>query len=451
MPLPFLAGLLLAASTAAAAPITPETAAERLHRKGVHCMDVIERPKCAIEKFEALLAEDTRQRELLTDGLLRLIDLYEDADREEDIPPLLRRFWDAGGSSRRSTGHLPFSARFMPSTLNVLINIDPPRVLASDLIARGGPDLQDYLFTCDEVLRHDIEIRHRWQRAAVKAAAEGRQTWQVFYEGIDRDRERRERYNARQEAKPQPERERPPLLLSLSCPLGLALGLRDTSQWRRMTGAGHHSDQDLAVAIFQVDGLEARLDEALKAGRLLDAGGGRFRLPAFEYGDRTIVITSLDRDELVAAPEELLGPMQQARRKRRREMNRELERLAAKVPRDTGAFMVMNQAALQAVGFRKVKRKALRNMLQAVLPRPTGLQVAAVVGTTVGLFTRVPTDHAVRGRMLVNLANAYVTRGADPESSRWLEDLDIAEATDRRALLASYVLTMARLEEILWD
>src|SRR5690606_13674560 len=38
-----------------APPVRHETAAETLHRKGVHCMEVIERSACAIDNFEALL------------------------------------------------------------------------------------------------------------------------------------------------------------------------------------------------------------------------------------------------------------------------------------------------------------------------------------------------------------------------------------------------------------
>lgn len=53
---------------AASAPVH-ESAVQRHHRKGVHCMDVIERSKCAIEQFEAVLDEDTRERELVTDAI----------------------------------------------------------------------------------------------------------------------------------------------------------------------------------------------------------------------------------------------------------------------------------------------------------------------------------------------------------------------------------------------
>ena len=129
-----LPGLLLAGLSGGPAELSPaihETGAERLHRQGVHCMDVIERSECAIEHFEALIDEDTRQRELVTDALLRLMTLYRREGRPEDIGPLLRKFWDAGGG-RRASGHLPYSARFLPPELDMMINLDPPRVLGRE-------------------------------------------------------------------------------------------------------------------------------------------------------------------------------------------------------------------------------------------------------------------------------------------------------------------------------
>lgn len=460
-----LVGLLLATltaePTAAPAPTpTPkkaESGAERLHRKGVHCMEEIERPECAIESFEALLDEDTRQRELVTDGLLRLLVLYRRTGREDAIAPLLRRFWDAGGG-RRSSGHVPYSARFLPSELNMMINIDPPRMLATALMERGGANLRDYLFTCDDVRRNDIEIEQRWRRAAREAAEQGRQAWEVYYEKHDaeqaRDRKRQAAADERAaRSNAGDERDLSPLVFELACPLGAALELPDNGAWRRITGVSHHREQDKTVAIYQLDGLDARIASAVRAGRLVADGPGRWRLPDFEYGEHDVRLVSLDKDELLAAPAALLGPIEEARRKRKRRMNGELERLVNAIPRDTGMFVVLNQAALRELGFGGVQRRSVRTMLEAVLPRPKGLQVAAIGGDSLAFFTRVPTDTAVRGRMLVSLANAFLARSADgdAEAAKWIEDLDVAEASDRKAVLASYVITAARLEEILWD
>jgi len=451
-----LAGLaLVATTTASAAPEIHETAAERMHRQGVYCMDVIERSECAIGHFEDLLDHDTRQRELLTDAMLRLMTLYRREGREEDISPLLRRFWDAGGE-RRSRGHVPYSARFIPTELNMLINVDPPRILDSPLLERNA-DFRDYLFTCDPVLRHDILFEHRWRNAAKKAAEQKRETWEVFYEDFDERSEAKRDYErkreARADAKGEEEPDPPPLVFELACPLGAALGQPDNSTWRRMTGASHHRERDKVVAIFQLPELETHMAAAVKEGRMVREGPGRWRLPEFEYGEQSIRFASLDLDELVAAPVALLDEMEAARRKRKRRMNRELDRLVAKVPRDTAMFVVLNQAALRELGFGEMERRSARGMLEALLPRPKGLQVAAVFGEGIGMFTRVPTNSALKGRMLIGIANSLLARSAedDPEAARWIEGLDIAEASDRKALLASYVVSAARLAEILWD
>lgn len=440
------------AAAPAPAPKVGETAVERLHRKGLWCEE-LERNECAIESFEAVLDEDTRQRELVTDALLRLIVLYRRTGRPDDIAPLLRRFWEAGGG-RRATGHVPFSVRFLPSELDMMINIDPPRLLASTLLQRGGPELRDYLFTCDDVRRNDIEITQRWRRAEQDAAAQGRQTWEVYYEKWDEEQARDRKREARREQKQDDDdRDGPPLLFELACPLGAALEVPDNAGWRRMTGVSHHREREKTAAIFQLDDLDAKLAAAVKAGRLLTDGPRRYRLPELEYRGLQVRLVSLDRDELLAVPVAMLTPIEEASKKRKRRMNGELERLVAAVPRDTGMFVVLNQAALRELGFGGMERRSLRTVLEAVLPRPKGLQVAAIAGDSLAFFTRVPTDTAVRGRMLVTLANAIMARSADDDAdaAKWIEDLDVAEASDRKALLASYVITAGRLAEILWD
>ena len=447
-----LAALVLATVTSGT-PVV-ETSAERLHRKGVHCMDVIERPECAIENFEALLDERTRQRELLTDGMLRLLQLYRRTDREEDVGPLLRRFWDAGGD-RRSRGHVPYSARFVPGEFDMMINIDPPRLVGSELMERGGDTLRDMVFTCDPIRRHDIQTQMRWQRAATQAANEGRETWEVFYEQLDAERERKRKYEERREreTKGDEEQQASPLVFELACPLAEALSLTDNRDWQRMTGISDHRHPYDSVAIFEVEGLEARLAAAVSDGRLESPYPGRWRLPEFEHGPEPIGLAMLDHDELTVAPVVILDKVEQASHKRKRQMSRELDRLVGKIPRDTGMFMVMTKQALEDLGFSSMERKGLRKVLETVLPRPKGLQVAAVAGSSLAFLTRVPTDTAVRGRMLINLANLLLARNAseDPEMAEMLEGLDVAEASDRKALLASYVISSARLEKMLWE
>src|SRR5688572_14392073 len=165
----------LVPGVAASGPTRHESEAQRLHRKGVHCMEVLERNDCAIENFEGLLQAHTNERELVTDGMLRLIRLYEKEGRADDIPVLLRDFWDVG-RKRRSQGHVPHSTRYFPEELNILVNIDTPRIVASGVMQRLGPEARDYVFTCDEARRNDIKNRRQWKRAEKKAAAQGKPT-----------------------------------------------------------------------------------------------------------------------------------------------------------------------------------------------------------------------------------------------------------------------------------
>ena len=439
-----LSTLLFTDGNAAPDRTRHETSAERLHRSGVHCMEVLERNECAIEKFEALLVERTSQRELVTDGMLRLIALYGKEGRKDDIPELLRRFWDVG-MKRRSAGHVPYTTRYFPSELNILVNIDPPRIVESSVMKRLGPDARDLVFTCDEGRRRDIRERRRWNRAARKAAAQGKPTHEVLYAEMDEERERERKRDARR-----PEGEGPgPIFLHATCPVAEALGFDDLLGWRRMTGALNHGDPTRSMAVAEIPGLEKRLADAVSSGKLQRIGPDHYRLPDVQYAGGAVDLARLDLEELLVAPAGLIGDVIDARQKRRRRMNRELDALVDDVPRDTGFFFVMNQAALREMGFGNLGRSK-RSVLEAILPRPKGLQIAAVFADRAALFTRVPTDNPVKARMLAKVATSLLARSAqeDAEAARWLEGLDIAESRDRRALLASYVASAGQLEQL---
>lgn len=443
-----LASALLVAP--AHGPVTPgvrhETAAEALHRKGVHCMEVLERRGCAIDNFEELLDERTTERELVTDGLLRLITLYEKEGRSEDVPDLLRMFWDVG-MKRGSSGHVPHTTRYFPSEMNILVNLDPPRIVDSPIMKRLGADARDIVFTCDEGRRHDIREKRRWRRAKREAAASGKATWEVVYAERERERERRDKYERRSRGPEQPG----PIFLHAACPVAAALGQDDLLGWTRMTGAMNHQDASQSVAVAEIPGLAQRLDDAVAAGRLVPDGVERWRIPGFRYAGGDVVLARVDAEELLVAPTALAEGIITARNKRRRQMNRELLGLVDQVPRDTGFFMVMNQAAMRELGFSSLKRSA-RGMLEALLPRPKGLQVAAVFADHAAIFTRVPTDNPVKARMLASMANTLLVRSAegDAEAAQWLSGLDIAESHDRRALLASYLASTGQLEKLMF-
>jgi hypothetical protein len=440
------------APATAADPVRHETAAERLHRQGVHCMEVIERDDCAIESFEALLDERTTQRELVTDGMLRLIKLYRRDGRHDEIKPLLRRFWDVG-MKLGSRGHVPYSTRFVPSELNILLSLDPKRIARAPITRRLGTDARDYMFTCDAARRRDIEARLRWKRAKKRAKKEGRPVHEVVYEELDEQRERQANYERRAASSDPADRRRSaPLFAVAVCPVARALGDADTLGWTRMTGLLNHQDFSKSIAIAQIPDLDAKLARAEREKAITRVGPHRWLLSDLEFHGEPVHLARLDLDELTVATPPMLDRVAKASDKKRRRMNRELSRLVDRVPPDTGMFVALNQAALRELGMSGFKRST-RSVLEALLPKPKGMQIAAVFGDDLALFTRMPTDNPIKGRMLVSLAQNFIDGRAekDPEAERWLRNLDVAEAEDRRALLATYLLSARDIERFVLD
>ena len=186
-----LAAALAGAPTPEAPPKIHETLVQQLHRKGVHCMDELERPECAIKNLEAVLHEETSERELVSDALLRLVKLHRKAGNEEAVRGLLRRFWDVG-MKRKSGGHVPYSLRFFPPELDVAFNVDVAKVVASPIVSRGGEEVAKFMFTCDSEERNNIRMTRRWRRAEERAAGTGKQAHELIYAEMDEDRKRRE-------------------------------------------------------------------------------------------------------------------------------------------------------------------------------------------------------------------------------------------------------------------
>lgn len=443
LPLAALAGQLLAPA-AQAAP-GPGSEAQRLHDAGVHCMDVIERNACAIENFEALLEVETYERELVTDAMMRLIDLYRDEGREDDIGGLLRQFWDVG-MKQKAAGHMPYSARFFPTELNVLITLDVDQLAGSRVVTSLEPDAQDTLLTCDERRRKELEVKRDFRRAEEKAAEDGSNVWEV----VQTEREK-EAKRAAKRAKRTASADTGPIFFEALCPVARAIGLDDLRGFTKMTGALNHHDARKSIGVGIVPELQPKLETAQTEGRVLRVADNHWILPDFDYAGGPVHLLMLDLDELTIAPGPMVQGMIDARAKRKSRMNRELSKLVDLVPKDSGFFMVMTQAALREMGFGDVKRST-RSVLESLLPRPKGLQIAAVFGDHLGLFTRVPTDTPVKGRLLVSVANALVARaGDDDETQEWLSGLDIAESSDRKALLATYLISAKKLEKIMLE
>src|SRR5690606_33956656 len=104
----------------------PESTPERLHRRAMHCLEVLEREACAVENFEQLLDERDAPRELVGDALQRLLRIYARRGDDAQVRVLLRRYWDVG-MKRRSLVHVPYSVRYFPAEIDVLMSahLDP--------------------------------------------------------------------------------------------------------------------------------------------------------------------------------------------------------------------------------------------------------------------------------------------------------------------------------------
>ncbi len=453
---------------AASAP-AHESEVQRHHRKGVHCMDVIERTDCAIEQFEAVLDQDTRERELVTDAMVRLLRIYRKAGNTEGLSNVLRRYWDVG-TARQSRGHLPYGMRFFSPELDVMFVADIAKIRNAPILKRVGAQTAEFIFTCDEQTRTDIGMTERWRRAERIASTRGVPTHQVYYEAMDARRARREKAQARQRErdasrrgkakaakadkskKKDDEESTAPIFSEMQCELAERLGQDSLITWKRMSGAASHQNYRRSMLLAEIPGVRPLIDKAVRDGGLRAVEDDHWVLTDTEFAGQAVHVVRVDLDQLLVAREDMLAPVLAAARKQKRRMNKELERLAQQVPRDSAMIFAMTQAAVVGTGFGGM-REGASTMLQALLPKPKGLQVSVSTAEVAGVFTRVPTNNAVKGRMLVNLVQTVLEGQAqeDPEAAQWLENLDIAEAGDRRALLAAYLMDSEQMAKMLWD
>jgi hypothetical protein len=440
-----LASTLLGPTAGAA----PESTAGQLHRRGVHCMEVLERPECAIDRFEELLAEDTRERALLTDAILRLVKLYRRAGRDDELRAVLRRFWEAGGGRRQREGHLPYSARFLPEGLDFIAHVDIQAALSSELAARMPFELSEAVTACDELRQRQLSDLWLVRRAQRRAAERGIST-QAAIESLHREeQERRRRYEERARQREDAGRTSdPPVFGAAICPVARALGMDSTATWTRAAFAVDHRDSRRSAAIVEIPGLAAKIDAAVAAGALAPTPSGRLRLVGHSYAGAPVELVSLDLDQLLIAPAALMPEIATAAASGRATLNRQVKRLISGIPLGASFFAVTTGEALSALSLGGVQGTK-RRLLEALLPRPTGLQVAGVAHEYFGVFIRMPTDNPLKASALVDLATKLLDSSESDEGTRALvSGLDLAQASDRQALLISYVASPAELEEL---
>lgn len=432
--------------------VAGESAAQRLHRKGVHCMEEIERPECAIEHFEALLEERTEERELITDGLLRLIKLYEKAGDDDAVHAVMRRFWDAGrGKLRR--GHLPYTTRFFPGDFDVVGAAHMQRMLAAPMKQRLPPEISEYVLTCDEDRRKELEELQLYRKAEARAKLKNQSLQAALNElGAEARKQteaRRKRAEARDQQRPRPAK---PVFADGMCATATAFGETSPETWTRIAIGFHHGDWRRSAAVIELPGLAARIAAGVAAGRLSPAGANTWTLVGPRYEGQAVQLATFELDELVIAPEGLMRELAASHRRGKRSLAKEVDRLIAGVPVDTGFFAVATERAVRELGFRGMS-KGRRKLLELLLPHPEGLQIAGVVHEYFGMFLRMPTDTPVKAGLLVDIVRRMIAgqADADEDSAESLRLLDVAQASDKRALLLGYVLSIGQIETMMRD
>lgn len=448
-------GAVLCVPTAAGsapAPRQGESSAQQLHRRGVHCMEEIERPECAIEHFEALLAERTEDRELITDGLLRLIKLYEKAGDPEAVKSVMRRFWEAGrGRMRR--GHLPYTTRFLPADFDMVAVANMQRMMQAPLTKRLPEELREYVLTCDDDRRRQLDDLRLFRRAEARARLKNIPVQQALDELGAEDRKkaaaRKQRSAERDKQRP---RQPKPVFADGMCATAKALGEQTVEGWKRVALGFHHGDWRRSAAVAEIPGLAARIADGVQAGRLAPTGSQRWTVQGLTYEGGPVQIASFELDELVIAPAKLMPQIAASHASEKRSLPKEVDRLIVGVPVDAGFFAVATEKAVRDLGFSGMS-KGRRKFFEALLPHPEGVQVAGVVHEYFGLFIRMPTDTPVKAGMLVDIARRMIENQAesDAETAEALRLLDVAQATDKRALLLGYVLTPGQIEQMLLD
>ena len=413
-----------AAADGAAAPRSGESSAQQLHRRGVHCMEEIERAPCAIEHFEALLAERTEDRELITDGLLRLIKLYEKAGDTDAVKTVMRRFWEAGrGRMRR--GHLPYTARFLPGDFDMVAVANMQRMMQAPLAKRLPAELREYVLTCDEDRRRQLDDLRLFRRAEARARLKNIPVQQALAELSAEDRKKSA---ARKQRSAERDRQRPrqpkPVFADGMCAAAIALGDTHVEGWKRVALAFHHADWRRSAAVAEIPGLAARIADGVQTGRLVPAGAKRWTVQGLKYDGGPVQIASFELDELVIAPAKLMPQIAASHASEQRSLPREVDRLITGVPVDAGFFAVATEKAVRDLGFSGMS-KGRRKFFEALLPHPEGVQVAGVVHEYFGLFIRMPTDTPVKAGMLVDIARRLIENQGEGD----------AEAADNLRLL----------------
>ena len=426
-----------------------ESEAEALYRAGVRCMDDFERPDCALEYFEKLVARNPNEPQLVSDALFRLHGLYLREGRDEEATLLLRKYWDAG-NKKGSSKNLHYPARWLPTDFSVMYTVDHAKYRDSRLSQILSQDARDTIFSCDEARRAELEEQAKARRE--KKREERRA--QLAAEGKELPAEDG-RYPSRATADDSGDdgNRAQAVYEDGRCALARALGTIDTSQWTRSTSAINVRDDDRSAAIYSISRIEKRIAGAVDAGDLIPLEDGSWQLPGLTHAkDQRVRVAIVDLDTVVLAGDEVMDEILAHKAANEVTLAPALQQLTQRVPDEVTFFTVMAPIALKA-------GMSQAGALAAFLPEPEGMMMAAVAYDYVGLFVRMPTSDPVKAAALVSLIKWGLERAEseaeqspqDSAAASALSDMDVAQSPDGSALLMSTVLPPEAIESMLME
>jgi hypothetical protein len=448
-----------------------ESEADRLYRLGRDCMDTLERDDCAIDYFEQLIELAPARRDLVGDATFRLVTLYRRHGRAEQGTLLLRKFWELG-MDFASAGVVPYGVKFAPETVTTMILIDVARLEASRLHQELPEAAKDMMFTCDQARREQLEAEVEARREAKRAerlaamTAEEREAYEKrqakasrrFGRSRSDDSQLSEAQREQREREREQRREEKSTLFSDLCTVAAALGLTDHRDFSSFLGASRHDDASQSIAIVKVAGLEAKLDAAVEAGRLVledehpEAASAPelmrrklrvWTLVDHEFRGAPVQVLNFDRDELLVAPQALVPGLLRARANEQNRLDPALRELIEQVPADVAFATIITPQAT---------REFMSEMgaMGKLLPKADGLLIAAVVYDYAGLFVRMPTEDAVKAWVVLSLARKLLDDEELDETDEvgFMTNFDISQTRDGKALLMTLVLTKAAVTQM---
>jgi hypothetical protein len=429
-----------------------ETEAEALYRAGVRCMDDFERPDCALEYFEKLVARNPNEPALVSDALFRLHGLYIDEGRDEEATLLLRKYWDAG-NEKGSSKNLHYPARWLPTDFSVMYTVDHSKYRKSRLSEILSADARDTIFTCDEVRRKELEERAEARRKKKREERRARLEAEGKELPPEDDRESRYESQATADTSGDDADGAQAVYEDGRCALARALGTIDTSEWTRTTSAINVRDDNRSAAIYSISRIEKRIAGAVAAGDLIPLEDGTWQLPGLTHAkDQRVRVAIVDLDTVVLAGDEVMDEFLAHKAANEVTLAPALQQLTKRVPDEVTFFTVMAPIALKA-------GMSQAGALAAFLPEPEGMMMAAVAYDYVGLFVRMPTSDPVKAAALVSIVKWGLERAEseaeqspeDSAAASALSDMDVAQSPDGSALLMSTVLPPEAIESMLME